>query len=165
MNVQVEKAKTTKPILEKIIEIDKTFYTNFDYTDVSWYFRRYTDENEVYLLKVDDEIVGYFLFCNISEKLYQYIRSLKYEEDYSFPLSEVNVKSKYEYMPSILVKREYRQHSLTLIRELKKQMDLRDNVAIIAVSKIGNLMAKRVAKFVGWANQDKGIGVYIKEKK
>ena len=44
-------------------------------------------------------------------------------------------------------------------------MDARDNVAIIAVSKIGNLMAKRVAKFVGWANQDKGIGIYIKEKK
>ena len=35
MNVQVEKAKTTKPILEKIIEIDKTFYTNFDYADVT----------------------------------------------------------------------------------------------------------------------------------
>ena len=110
MKVKIIKKKMTPDIIEQIIEVDKEFYQNFDYeNDKPWYYKRYSDKNNIFCLYVDDKIVGYFIFYKISKRLFDDILSLKYYEDYSFPESEVNVKSNFFYMPSVVVLIKYRK--------------------------------------------------------
>lgn len=148
-NIKIIKKHLTKPILNQIIEIDKEFYKDFDYSETDWYFQRYNNENTATVLLVNDKIVGYFLFINISKKLFNEIIGLKYDGDYNFPHKEVNVPSNYYYMPSLLVKQEYRNFSLPLIIKLKQEISKKDNLAVIGISKEGKSLARLVLKEVG----------------
>ena len=65
MNILVEQIRMTRKVIKDIIEIDKDFYLDFDYSDTSWYFKRYNNNNKVTVLKVDGKIVGYYLFYTI----------------------------------------------------------------------------------------------------
>lgn len=149
MEIKVLKKSFTKNILEKIIEIDKTFYSDFDFNDTSWYFERYNNKNVVYVLDVDGEIVGYFNLISISKKLFDDICKLKYSQDYSFPKSEVNVDSDYFYMPSLLVKEEYRKYSMPLILKLKKVVENSKNFVVIAISKEGKILSEMCLEKLG----------------
>jgi len=149
MNIQIKKQRFTKNIIEKIIEIDKTFYSGVNSYDASWYHKRYSNKNFVYLLQINNEIVGYFNLINITKNLFNDICNLKYSDDYSFPEKEVNVKSDYYYLPSILVKKEFRKHSVHLIYELYKIVSKIENLCVIAVSEEGKKLANFVLSELG----------------
>ena len=161
MQIEVKKTKMTKDIIKSIIEIDKTYYTNFNYT-AKWYFERYSDQNEIFLLLADGKIVGYFLFIEISKSLFDDILNLKYDGDAEFSVKDWNCKSGYFYIPSVLVKKEYRRFSLPLLKRLYKEITTKDNLVAITVSKEGHRMAEKVLKFVGVSNAEKDVRIYCK---
>ena len=162
VKIEVKKAKMTEDVIRSIVEIDKEFYTNFDYNEISWYFDRYNDKNEVFLLLVNNKIVGYFLFVEISKSLFNDILKLKYDNDYIFPVKDFNCKTGYFYIPSVLVKKEFCQYSLPLLKRLFKEAQTKTNLVAITVSKEGHKMAKKILKFVGAANKEKDVRVYGK---
>ena len=162
MQVEVKKLGMSKSVIQSIAEIDKEFYTNFDYSDLSWYYERYNNKNKIFLLLVDGKIVGYFLFLEISQSLFDDIRALKYDNDYNFPTKDLNCKSGYFYIPSVIVKTEYRYLSPLLLKHLFKEMQNKTKLAVITVSKMGQKMASKTLKFVGVANKKKNVRVYIK---
>ena len=152
MNIQIKKAKFTKKIIEKIIELDKGFYCDNNSYDASWYHKRYSNKNFVYLLQINGETVGYFNLINVTKKLFDDICNLKYSDDYNFPEDEVNVKSDYYYLPSILVKKEFRKYSLHLIYKLYKIVENIENLCVIAISDEGKQLAGFSLKKVGILN-------------
>lgn len=147
--VTIEKVGMNDKVLNKIIEIDKNFYLDFDYNDTSWYFNRYNSSRKITVLKVDNEIVGYYLFIPITKKLYEEICNLKYEGDYNFPESELYVKSNIEYIPSVLVKEEYKKYAPHLLMSLKNELKTKQTVVAIAISKEGHRMCNKVMRKVG----------------
>ncbi len=163
MQIEVKKVKMTDDVIKSIAEIDKEFYTNFDYNDLSWYFERYSDKNEVFVLLVDEKIVGYFLFVEISKSLFDDILKLKYDSDYDCPVKDWNCKSGCFYIPSVLVKKEYRCYSKPLLRLLFREAQTKKKLAAITVSKEGHKMAETILKFVGVANKEKDVRVYCKQ--
>ena len=163
MRVKVLKKRITTDIIEQIIEIDKKFYLNFDYDrEKSWYYQRYLDKNKIFCLYVNDKIVGYFLFYKISKTLFYDILNLKYGGDYNFPLSEINVKSNYYYMPSVIVAKEYQQYSFLLLRKLISEAYLKKHLVVITVSEKGRCLAKNRLQFIGNVNKSKNINIYAK---
>ena len=157
MKVEVQKRKITKNVIKSISEIDKEFYTRFNYDDLSWYYERYNTKNDIFLLLADNKIVGYFLFIEISKSLFDDICQLKYDNDYDFPVKDLNCKSGYFYMPSVIVKKDYRFLSVSLIRALYKEVKNKDKLVVITVSKNGHRMASKVLTFLGIANKKKDI--------
>ena len=149
MKIQVLKKKFTRPMLKEIIEIDKTFYTDFDFSETDWYFKRYNKNNVVYVLLVDGAIVGYFNLLNISKKLFNDICKIKYTQDYSFPENEINVESDYVYMPSLVVKEGYRKYSIHLIVKLKQIIEKTKNFVVIAISDEGKKLSEMQLKKLG----------------
>lgn len=164
MQIEVKKAKMTDDIIKSIVEIDKEFYSNFDYDNLSWYFERYSDKNKIFLLIIDGKIVGYFLFVEISKTLFDDILKLKYDNDYVFPVKDWNCKSGCFYIPSVLVKKEFSQFSLPLLKRLYKEVSTKNKLVAITVSKEGHKMAEKILKFVGVANTEKDVRVYSNYK-
>lgn len=162
MQTEVKKAKMTEQVIRSIVEIDKKFYTNFDYNDLSWYFERYSDKNEVFLLLVDGKIVGYFLFVEISKPLFDDIVGLKYDNDFDFPAKDWNCKSGLFYIPSVVVLKEYRRFAAPLLRRLVVEAKKKDKLVALTVSKEGHRMASKFLEFVGVANTEKDVRVYVK---
>lgn len=154
--IKIRKKTLTKAILNQIIEIDKGFYKDFDYSNTKWYFERYSKKNKAFLLYVNKQIVGYFLFVTISERLFNDILSLKYDGDYDFPHEETNVPTDFYYMPSLVVKENYRKHSLPLIVKLKQEISKKENLVVISISPAGKALARLVLTEVGSCN-DAGI--------
>ena len=163
MKTKIIKRKMNHKIIKKIIEIDKEFYINFDYVNgESWYFNRYSNKNEVFLLAVDKQIVGYFLFYNISEKLFNDVLNLKYSGDYTFPENEVNVKSNYYYIPSVLVAKKYREYSFLLLRKLKLECEKKQNLIAITISEEGRRMAETMLSYAGTVDKENNIQIFVK---
>lgn len=159
MKVKVKKTKMSRQVIETIAEIDKEFYPNLN---LSWYLDRYCDKNEIFLLNVNDKIVGYFLFVEISQNLFNDIYNLKYDDDYNFPIQDLNVKSGYFYMPSVFVQKRFRQFAIPLLRRLYVEVQTKEKLIVITVSKEGKRMASKFLTFVGVANKRKNICVYAK---
>lgn len=159
MEAEVVKSKMTKDVIEKIIEIDKHFYhKNYE---KEWYFTRYNDKNEIFLLKANGQIVGYANIISISKKLFDDILNFKYEDDYSFPETEVNVRSNYFYLPSILVLNEFRQFSVPLIKRIATEIESLKNFVAITVSREGETLARLILK----PKTNSKIKVFFKEEK
>lgn len=163
MTVEVVKTRMYKDVIESIIEVDKTFYTDIDYSSNDWYFDRYSDKSEVTVLKVDGVICGYFIFCGIKENLFKDICELKYDNDYYFSVNDMDVDSDIKYLASVLVKEEYRKFALPLIKELDNQFKLLNSVVAIAVSEEGRKMCERYMQKLG--NVNNKADVYLKTKK
>ncbi len=157
--LEVIKTKMTDDVIRSIAKIDKEFYTEYD---LSWYFERYSDKNDIFLLTKNGKIEGYFLFLEISKKLFDEICQLKYENDYDFPVSELNCESGYFYMPSVIVKKKYRNVSQALIRRLFFEAKSKQNLVVITVSNEGRRMASKALRFLGVVNAEKDIRVYAK---
>ena len=164
MQIEVKKTGMSRQIIKAVAEIDKEFYTNFDYSNLSWYYERYSDKNNVFLMLADGKIVGYFLFIEISKSLFDDILKLHYDNDYSFSVKDWNCKSGYFYIPSVLVKEEYRPFSQPLLKRLYIEAQKKDNLVAITVSKEGRKMASKLLKFVGVANAQKDVRVYANRK-
>jgi len=152
MKIEIKEYSNTPKVLEQIIDIDKTFYKNFDYNDISWYTERYNETNSVHALVINKKIVGYFCIYKISKKLFKDILNLKYDNDYNFPLKEIFKKTNYHYMSSILVLEKYRRYSFLLIRRLQKIVNSLDNLVVITVSKEGKMLAEKMLKYIGKSN-------------
>lgn len=166
MKVEVKKVKMTKDVIKSIIEIDRHFYTDFDFSkkdNLNWYFDRYSAHNEVFVLCVNDKIVGYFLFVSISKELFDEILNLKHFEDWSFLPSQFNQNTEYYYIPSIAVKAEYRQYLLPLLKTLKKEVENKPNLVAITVSKEGHKLASKMLNYIG-KHPQKDIRIYAKLK-
>lgn len=148
----------TNQVIKDIVEIDKEFYLDFDYNDISWYFTRYSENNEITVLKVNNKIVGYYLFLTISENLFKDICNLKYSGDYDFPEEQVNVNSYIYYLPSVLVKAKFRNFTYLLLKELIKDFLKKEKVVAIAVSDEGKRMCGKYMKCIGCPRQN--IWVY-----
>ncbi len=161
--VEIKKLKVNKKILDEIIEIDKCFYTNFDYqNNKNWYYERYLGK-EFTLLRVDNKIVGYYCSFTISKKLFDDIQKGKYAGDYDFPLSEIYIKnSPYNYVPSILVLPQFRKYSLHLIINLLKTIQKLNNVVALAVSDAGKKMC---SKYMTECGKVKEYTIYVKKAK
>lgn len=160
--VNIKKVKMSKHVISEIAKVDSEFYTDFDFGGLSWYLQRYSEQNDIFVLSAHEKIVGYFLFLEISKALFDDICNLKYDGDYDFPLSELNCKSGYYYMPSLVVKKEYRKYSQILIKHLLECIRKIDNLVVITVSKEGHRMAEKLLKYLGLANKEKDIRVYAK---
>ena len=52
MKVEVLKDKMTRGVIDRVIKIDKTFYRDFDYSDTSWYFKRYNKNKKLLIYKL-----------------------------------------------------------------------------------------------------------------
>lgn len=162
MKVKVLKKKMTESVIKKIIEIDKEFYCNFNYNNTSWYFKRYSDKNDIFCLCVDDKIVGYFVYYKISKKLFDDILRLKYSDDYNFPESETNVKSDFYYMPSVIVAQKYRDYAVSLLRKLIEEGAKKKHLAVITISKEGRRLAETMLTYIGTVDKEKDINVYAR---
>ena len=157
MDVRIYKKKMTNEVIREIIQIDKNVYRKFNDYDEKWYFERYSEKNDVFLLMVEKQIAGYFLFTNISQKLFDEICDLKYAEDYCFPVKELNVKSQYYYMPSIVVKKQYKKYSHYLLLKLRSELEKKKNVVVMAVSKEGVWLSEKYLTHVGSPKENKNV--------
>ena len=161
MDVEIKKLKMNEKVIESIIEVDKTFYLDMDYSNNSWYMQRYNENFEVTVLMVNKVIVGYFIFYGIKEALYNKIRNLEYDNDYTFENNDIDLKSNIKYLASVLVKKEYREYSFLLILELERQFRLLDKVVALAVSREGKQMCEKYMSFIG--NVNNKANVYVKK--
>lgn len=167
MKVEVEKVKMTKSVIKSIIEIDKEFYTDFDFSNeknLNWYYDRYSAKNEIFVLKVNNVVAGYFLFVSISKKLFDEILHLKHFEDWTFSPTEFNQNTEYFYIPSIVVKKEYRQFALPLLRRLKQEAENKPNLVVITVTQEGHRLASNMLNYIG-KHPQKDICIYAKTEK
>ena len=161
MRITVKQKQMTKAVIEKIIEIDKTFYSDFDYNDTAWYFNRYSEKNSITVLEANGEIVGYYLFYSISQRLYKEICQLQHDNDYNFDEREVNVASEIEYIPSVLVQKEYLRYAYKLIMKLRKDIASKKRLVAIAISPEGHRMCEKFLEWVGCVRP--GVDVYEKD--
>lgn len=46
MKIEVKKAKMTRDVIKAVSEIDVEFFHDFDYSNLDWYFQRYSAKNE-----------------------------------------------------------------------------------------------------------------------
>ena len=111
-------------------------------------------------MKVNGKIVGYYLFYTISEKLLKDICELKFSGDYYFDEHEVNVASDIEYIPSVLVKKEYLQFAYRLLLQLKKDIINKKRLVAIAISSEGKRMCEKFMINVG-SIEKKNVNIYI----
>lgn len=160
--IEIKKFKLTKNIIDRIVELDKLFYVDFDYSNINWYLERYSDSNEVTTLCVNNKIVGYYILITISEKLYSDILDLKYTGDYNFPVNEINSKTNLFYNPSILVHPDFRKYSFRLIRQFKKDILNKENLVAIAISHNGKRMCEKYMQLVGCPKEN--VWVYKRKK-
>ena len=159
--VEVKKRVMDEETIKQIMEVDKTFYLDMDYSSGDWYFNRYNSNNEVTVLIVDNVIVGYFIFYGVSENLFNRICGLEYDNDYYFNDNDIDNFSDIKYFASVLVKEEYRDVCAPLMLELERQFRMLDKVVAIAVSNEGNKMCSRYMDFVGEVNGKAKI--YVKK--
>ena len=161
MDVEVKKLRMSKNVIEDIIEVDKTFYFDMDYSSNSWYMQRYNENFEVTVLMVGKVIVGYFIFYGIKEKLYNKICNLEYDNDYSFDNNDIDLSSNIQYLASVLVDKRYREYSFLLILELERQFKSLDKVVALVVSEEGKQMCEKYMDFIGCVNNK--ACVYVKK--
>lgn len=162
VKIEVKEKRMTKKVINQIIEVDKTFYKDFDFeTSSSWYFQRYSSKNKVWVLEADGIVEGYCLVYSITKELFDEVCALKYSGDYDFPEDQVNVESEYFYMPSVVVKEGFRSHSMMLLAKLKQEIKKRENVVVIAISDAGKRLAGLYLKFVGTKDS---TAIYAKTK-
>ena len=144
--IKVDKVKFTKDIKKIIKALDDEIdcYTN---VDISWY-DRYSDDSYIYLLKDDDEVVGYVYGAGITEKLYNSFLNGEITNDYLIDEKEYIKDSNYIYPASIVIKENYRGNKYT---SLLCDSFLKDNkdkkMVILTVSDAGYHLAKKYFKF------------------
>ncbi|MBR1987534.1 MAG: hypothetical protein IKA36_00695, partial [Clostridia bacterium] len=115
----------------------------------SWYYTRYSNKNKITVLIVNSAIVGYYVLYKISKKLLKDILDLKYSGDYDFPESELNKSRGATYISSLLVKPEFRKHSIPLLHQLYNDVKKIKEICAIAVSPIGKRLSKKIMDCVG----------------
>lgn len=104
--MKIVKTFLTKDVLEKIWELDKTFYKKVN--DISWCMERYNKFHYAYLLKDGEKIVGYILAVPIRKQLYDAIKSGVLMDVNDVNPNMIVNESYYNYIASIVILPEYR---------------------------------------------------------
>ena len=98
--MKIVKTFLTREKLEKIREIDCTFYK--DVKDIEWYVKRYNRFHYAYMLVEGDREVGYIMSVPIRKQLYDAIRSGVLIGDYDVNPNMYLTESYYNYIVSCL---------------------------------------------------------------
>lgn len=104
--MKIVKTFLTREKLEKIREIDCTFYK--DVKDIEWYVKRYNRFHYAYMLVEGDREVGYIMSVPIRKQLYDAIRSGVLIGDYDVNPNMYLTESYYNYIVSCVILEEYR---------------------------------------------------------
>ena len=144
--IRVEKVKFTKDIKKIVKSLDDeiSYYTN---VDISWY-DRYSDDSYIYLLKDDEEVIGYIYGACITENLYNSFLNGKITNDYIIDENEYVKESNYIYPASIVIKEGYRgnKYSSLLVNAFLKENNDKKMV-VLTVSDAGYHLANKYFKF------------------
>lgn len=154
--IKIDKVKFTKEIKKIVKSLDDeiSFFTN---VDISWY-DRYSSESYIYLLKDDEEIVGYLYGAYITKKLYDSFLNGEIINDYLIDKKEFINNSNYIYITSIVIKEKYRNKKYG---SLLNEMFLNDNndkkIVVLTVSELGFKLFKKYFKLYKKIDETKNI--------
>lgn len=146
MNYQIRKENMTDDILEKIMYIDKQFYKE-NYT-LNWYKKRYNKNNIAFCLYDADKMIGYIVSAGIKKDLYDDFKNGKYDNDYDVEPELFDYKSKYMYISSINILKEYHGKGLGLglLNELLNYY--KNDMITITISIAGYNLAKKKMTYI-----------------
>ena len=154
--MKIEKIYLTKDNLEKIKNIDDTFYKGKNKSKIDWYLNRYTSNHFAYVIKDDnDNYIGYIGAVPIKKELYEaFIKGVLINDIDINPQMFVE-KSKYFYIISFVILEEYRHQGLglKLIKNIIKTIDKGRYIAL-TVSKEGEVTAKKFMHLKKQINDD-----------
>ena len=105
MNYKIKKEKMTDNIIKQIMYIDKQFYKE-NYT-LDWYKERYNENNIAFCLYDNNKMIGYIVSAGIKKQLYDDFKSGKYDNDYYIDPKLFDYTSKYMYISSANILKEY----------------------------------------------------------
>lgn len=141
----------TKDLVGIIYDLDKIYYG--DVCPKTWY-NRYVNKSNIALLKDDEQIVGYLIIANISEVLFNEIKSLKHKGDINFNASHFVKESEYVYLSSILILDNYRNKGY--YKQLMNFVPFKNKKVItICVSQAGEHVINKYLTFIGNNEQSK----------
>jgi ribosomal protein S18 acetylase RimI-like enzyme len=146
MNYQIKKEKMTDDIIKQIMYIDKLFYKE-NYT-LDWYKARYNENNIAFCLYDNTKMIGYIVAAGIKKQLYDDFKDGKYENDYDITPNLFDYTSKYMYISSANILKEYRDNGFGT-KLLDKLFDYYPNDMIaITVSSAGYNLAKKKMTYI-----------------
>jgi len=155
MNYQIKKEKMTDDIIKQILYIDKLFYKE-NYT-LDWYKERYNENNIAFCLYDNNKMIGYIVSAGIKKELYERFKDGKYANDYDIDPNLFDYTSKYMYISSANILKEYRNNGLGT-KLLDKLFDYYPNDMItITVSSAGFNLAKKKMTHIKNATNDVAI--------
>ncbi len=158
--VRIIEVKLNKENLEKIYNIDKTFYKD-EILTMSWYLKRY-NENHNAILILDDKnnCVGYLVSVPIKKELYETIKKgIIINDLYINPNMYIN-DSKYYYISSFVIINEYRYkgHGQKMLEYLFK--NCKGKYCALTITNDGFRIAKKNMKLFCTINEK--TNVFIK---
>ena len=160
MSYQIKKESMTDDIISKIMNIDKLFYKE-NYT-FDWYKERYNENNIAFCLYDNDKMIGYAVSVGIEKELYEDFKNGKYDNDYDIDPKLFNCNSKYMYIASINILKEYRDKGLGL-RLLDEVLNYYPyDMIAITVSQAGYNLATKRMTYIGNVNKD--ISIFERRK-
>ena len=156
--IKIDKVKYTKDIKKIVKSLDDEI-SFFTCVDISWY-DRYSSESYIYLLKDDEDIVGYLHGSYITKKLYDSFLNGEIINDYLIDKKEYLNNSNYIYIDSVVIKEKYRNKKYG---SLLSEMFLNDNndkkIVALTISKLGFKLFKKYFKL--YKNIDEKHNIFI----
>ena len=155
--MKIEKVCLTKENLLKIEKIDDSFYENA-ITGIDWYLERYNSQHYAYCLIDKNEIVGYIVSVPIKKELYDAITHGVLINDLHINPDMYVTESKYNYIVSCVIKKEYRYKNYGKIL-MEKVLDNLNNcyACCLTISKDGYKLANKYLKLKMKLNDDVSV--------
>lgn len=153
--IEIKDVNLTKDNLKLIEKLDNTFY---EITDFNWYLERYNTHHSATLLFDNNKCVGYIFSVPIKKELYDaIINGVIINDIYINPKMFIN-ESKYNYITSCLILKEYRNQGYG--NELFKRI-LKDKNKIYVTLCISQGGIKLASKYMNLAFEiNNNIKVY-----
>lgn len=158
--MKIEEVNLTKENLIKIENIDNTFYKN-DITGIDWYLQRYNKDHKAILLFDNDKCVGYCVFVPIKKELYEALVNGVLINDVNInPKMYIN-KSKYNYVVSSVILKEYRGKGYATLMIEKLLENKTGKFVALTISNDGYKLASKFMDFKLKISNE--INVFVKE--
>ena len=158
--MKIEEVNLTKENLIKIENIDNTFYKN-DITGIDWYLQRYNKDHKAILLFDNDKCVGYCVFVPIKKELYEALVNGVLINDVNInPKMYIN-KSKYNYVVSSVILKEYRGKGYATLMIEKLLENITGKFVALTISSDGYKLASKFMNFKLKISDE--VNVFVKE--
>lgn len=158
--MKIEEVNLTKENLIKIENIDNTFYKN-DITGIDWYLQRYNKDHKAILLFDNDKCVGYCVFVPIKKELYEALVNGVLINDVNInPKMYIN-KSKYNYVVSSVILKEYRGKGYATLMIEKLLENKTGKFVALTISSDGYKLASKFMNFKLKISDE--VNVFVKE--